>query len=97
MSGSSEGKAAYLVDIAKNKCLLSLKHVDTVNAVAFSPKSVHMLTGSGDSARVWDDTGKLLLRLKHDGKVGAVTFSPNGGLMLTGSKGTSYPLLMKNG
>jgi WD40 repeat protein len=57
------------------------KHVDPVNAVAFSPNGKKVLSASTDhDLRLWDASrGETLLRLSgHEGPVRAVAFSPGG-------------------
>ena len=63
-------------------------HSDAVTAVAFSPDSKRLLTGSADkTVRVWEaETGKVLLTLKnHTKPVSALAFSSDGKSILTGS------------
>ena len=58
-------------------------------AVAFSPDSQRLITGSGDlTAKVWDrTTGQELFTLKgHGGDVSAVAFSSDGQRIITGSQ-----------
>ncbi len=67
-------------------------------AVAFSPDSKKVLTGSDDNTlrRLWETaTGKLNSGppLQHQDKVGAVAFSPDGKTVLTGSTDTTAPTL----
>jgi WD40 repeat protein/tRNA A-37 threonylcarbamoyl transferase component Bud32/tetratricopeptide (TPR) repeat protein len=69
-------------------------HSDPVQAVAFSPDSQRLATGSGiprsdkpGEVKVWDArTGQELLTLKgHSGPVNSVCFSPDGRRLATGS------------
>jgi eukaryotic-like serine/threonine-protein kinase len=69
-----------------------LVHGDKVAAVAFSPDSTRVLTGSADrTARLWDAaTGQPLGEpLRHEGAVNGVAFSPDGKRLLTASDGTA--------
>jgi WD40 repeat protein len=64
----------------------SLPHVESVDALAFSPDGLTLATASGDSfkntgeASLWDlSTGEPRgMPLKHDGKVSNMLFSPDG-------------------
>ena len=58
----------------------SLRHEDTVMAAAFSPDGTLVLTGSGNTARLWrtDRGAPLGPPLRHDNLVMAVAFSPDG-------------------
>jgi WD40 repeat protein len=63
-------------------------HEDWVCALALSPDSRHVLSGSGDcTLRLWDlRTGQLLRTFTgHEGKVSAVAMSPDGRHALSGS------------
>jgi len=62
-------------------------HTDGVFAVAFSPDTHYVLTGSFDKmAKLWDvESGTLLNTLHHPGEVFSVAFSPDGNYFLTGS------------
>ena len=65
-----------------------LEHRDAVNSVAFSPDGKYVLTGSMETAQVWETTsgqpvGKAL---DHRGAVVSVAFSPDGKYVLTGSR-----------
>ena len=63
-------------------------HSGWVTAVAWSPDSTRILTGSDDgAARVWDArTGETTLELTHPSWVTAVAWSPNGTHILTASR-----------
>ena len=63
-------------------------HSRGVTAVAWSPNSHHILTGSEDgTARIWDaTTGANTLTLTHTNTVTAVAWSPNSHHILTGSQ-----------
>jgi WD40 repeat protein len=67
-------------------------HRGTVGAVAFTPDSTVLVSGSGDkTARLWDArSGKLLQTLEgHPGSVNAVALSADGRLLATaGEDGT---------
>jgi WD40 repeat protein len=75
------------------------KQEDAIMAVAFSPDSKHILTGSGDgTARLWDLEGKMIkIFIGHSGYVNSVAFSPNGQSILTGSSDRSARLWDVNG
>jgi WD40 repeat protein len=64
-----------------------LPHPGEVHAVAFSPDSKRLVTGSGDgTARLWDVAkGEELMAFRgHRGAVRAVAFSPDGQRLATG-------------
>jgi RNA polymerase sigma factor (sigma-70 family) len=64
-------------------------HRGTVGAVAFTPDSKILVSGSGDkTARLWDArSGKLLQTLEgHQGTVNAVALSADGRLLATGGE-----------
>ncbi|MDY7231368.1 AAA-like domain-containing protein [Hyalangium rubrum] len=67
--------------------LADLRHKGRVFAVAFSPDSSLLATGSSDTtARLWDaSSGKALAILSHQGAVNAVAFGPDGSRLATGS------------
>jgi WD40 repeat protein len=57
-----------------------VKHLDAVNAVAITPDSRFIVSGSSDkTVRVWRlPTGELLATLtQHGGAVNAIAVSPN--------------------
>jgi len=63
-------------------------HLGVVTAVAFSPDSQRVVTGSWDTpAKVWEaNSGREMLTLKgHSSNVQAVAFSPDGKKIVTGS------------
>jgi WD40 repeat protein len=63
-----------------------LDHPDPVLAVAVTPDGGRMVTGSADTARVWDTGTKAqLFRLGHAGAVVAVAVTPDGARIVTGS------------
>jgi WD40 repeat protein len=79
----------YVWDAKTGKQLqMFVGHTDRVWALAFSPDSRTLLTGSWDgTARLWDiQTGKQLQIFNHpaDDGLGAVAFSPDGKTILTG-------------
>jgi WD40 repeat protein len=80
--------AAQVWDVSTGRELHRLKgHTGWVHAVAISPDSKILLTGSYDgTARLWDAaTGKLLRQLEgHNSAVMSVSFSPSGEYILTG-------------
>ena len=62
--------------------------VDYVTAVAWSPDSRRVATGSDDGVRVWDAvTGENVLSLEHGHKVWSVAWLPDGSRIATGSDG----------
>jgi WD40 repeat protein len=65
-----------------------LCHDGAVIAVAFSPDGQTVITGSGDTARLWDaTTGQPLGEpLKHEKSVNVVAFNSDGLTVLTGSE-----------
>ena len=68
--------------------ILSLPHISTVDAVAFSPDGNYLATANDDnSAGVWEiATGYQLIRLPHEQPVDAVAFSPDGRYLITSSE-----------
>jgi WD40 repeat protein/tRNA A-37 threonylcarbamoyl transferase component Bud32 len=64
-----------------------LRHQGPVSAVAFSPDSKAVLTGSWKEARLWSAASGQALTppLRHQSAVYAVAFSPDGQAVLTGS------------
>ncbi|MGH9753740.1 MAG: AAA-like domain-containing protein [Blastocatellia bacterium] len=74
------GEVNWLVGPDYNNLLMTYRHSEPVNAVAFSPDGKFVLTGSNDStARLWRvDSGQLISTLRHDSFVNAVAFSPDG-------------------
>lgn len=95
------GASARLWDAHTGKLLWVLKghrddnsyktngHSDVVNAIAFSPDSKRVVTGSDDrTARVWEvATGKTILVLKgHTFTVATAAYSPDGKYIITSSE-----------
>ncbi len=76
-------------DIDTGKLLRTLSgHSQHINAMAFSPESKIIATGSDDhTVRLWDaDTGQLLHILSgHTDRVRSVAFSPDGRVIVSGS------------
>src|SRR3954454_9359919 len=69
--------------------VLNIDHVGEVTAVAISPDSRRIASGSGDrTVKLWDAaTGRLLRTLTgHREAVLSVTFSPDGGTVYSGSR-----------
>jgi WD40 repeat protein len=62
-----------------------------VETVAFSPDGKYVVSGGGETARVWvAATGAEVSRMTHDGSVSSVAFSPDGKYVLSrGSDGTA--------
>lgn len=62
-------------------------HEKKINALAFSPDGLRLVTASDDaSARFWSLSGKPLgAPLLHDSAVRAVAFNPTTGMLVTGS------------
>ncbi|MGH9850751.1 MAG: AAA-like domain-containing protein, partial [Blastocatellia bacterium] len=82
-------EANRLVGPDYNNLLMTYRHGESVNAVAFSPDGQCILTGSSDgTARLWHvDSGQLISTLRHDLgiHINAIAFSPDGKSILTGS------------
>ncbi len=70
------------------------KEEDAINAVAFSPDSKYILTGSGNATvRLWDLEGKQLkIFIGHSGYITSVAFSPGGQSILSASTDRSARL-----
>ncbi|MGD2086401.1 MAG: hypothetical protein PVH61_09490 [Candidatus Aminicenantes bacterium] len=87
---ASEDKNAYLWDLRKQpmKPTILEGHQYRVIAVAFSPASQYILTGSKDrTARLWDWQGNQIGVFKgHKDWVYSVAFSSDGKHILTGSR-----------
>jgi tetratricopeptide (TPR) repeat protein len=68
-------------------------HTGRVYSVAFSPDGTLIVTGSGDTAKVWDArTGTPQLELKgHVEAVWSVAFSPDGSRIVTGARRWNKP------
>ncbi|KFY45073.1 hypothetical protein V494_01165 [Pseudogymnoascus sp. VKM F-4513 (FW-928)] len=78
---------ANVLDIVDVKSIEG--HLDTINAVAFSPDGKQVVSGSTDKmVRLYDVvTGALLHELKgHSSSVDLVAVSPNGKLVVSGSE-----------
>ncbi len=88
MSGFGDGTVRGW-DIATGAERRVLKgHSDSVTAVAFSPNSQLIVSGSRDkTVRVWDITGAERRVLEgHLSPVSAVAFSPDGRLIVSGAR-----------
>ncbi|WP_406695406.1 serine/threonine-protein kinase [Singulisphaera sp. Ch08] len=78
--------SAWCVRLPRLKALLS--HEEPVEAAAFSPDGMTILTGGDDfTARLWDAASSRPIGdpVRHLGVVNAVAFSPDGKTVLTGS------------
>jgi WD40 repeat protein len=65
-----------------------------VNAAAFSPDGLRIVTASNDwTARIWDAaTGQPIAQpLQHRGELYTAVFSPNGQRIVTASKQRTFP------
>jgi len=80
---------AFLVNVKTGEIVQEfVGHQDKVNAVAYSPDSRYIATGSWDhTARLWNaNTGEQLRVFEgHQQEVHSVAFSPDGTILLTGS------------
>ena len=57
-----------------------------VNSAAFSPDGTRIVTAGGNTARVWDASGKELVTLKgHNSEVNSASFSSDGTRIVTAS------------
>lgn len=97
-SGSpwAHGADARLWDAVSGALLHTLKgHTHAVSAVAFSPDSARLLTGSYDQTiRVWDSKSGALVRTLegHTGGVTGVLFSSDGARIISGSQDTTIKI-----
>jgi WD40 repeat protein len=82
-------RVVHIVDVATRTGVRVLRgHEARVGAMAFSPDSARLLTGSDDqSAAVWDvETGRIVAVYKgHPGPVRLVAYSPDGKRVATAS------------
>jgi WD40 repeat protein len=71
-----------------------LSHKAEVNALAFSPDSRLLATGSADrTAVIWDvATSQRMIEMEHTSQVGSVAFSPDGRRLATGSADNAISL-----
>jgi|HubBroStandDraft_2_1064218.scaffolds.fasta_scaffold33876_1 WD40 repeat protein len=71
-----------------------LSHKAEVNALAFSPDSRLLATGSADRiAVIWDvATSQRMIEMEHTSQVGSVAFSPDGRRLATGSADNAISL-----
>lgn len=59
---------------------------DSIQAISFNPTGDFLVIASGNTARVWDNTGKPVTDpLLHDGAVRSASFSPDGNFVVTAS------------
>ena len=65
----------------------SMRHVQPVESVAFSPDGRHVLTASRDAyARIWDaTTGRPLIMLRHNDRMNSARYSRDGRRIVTAS------------
>jgi WD40 repeat protein/serine/threonine protein kinase len=65
----------------------SMRHVQPVESVSFSPDGRHVLTVSRDAyARIWDAiTGRPSLMLRHGDRVNSARYNPDGRRVVTAS------------
>jgi hypothetical protein len=71
-----------------NRGVLTVRHLDVVQGVAFSPDGQLLITAGGDdkTARAWDlVTGEQRLVLRHQYSVRSASVSPDGTQLLTAS------------
>lgn len=78
-----------MVDQHWNSSVTTLSgHLDSVNAVAFSPDGRHIISGSSDSTiKIWDTEigAEALTAAGHTEEVWSVAFSPDGHRIVSGS------------
>lgn len=89
-SDRAAGSVVRVYDFASGKLETVLRgHEDVVSALAFSPDSKHLLSGSADkTAIIWDVSARQqLYNLSgHAKDIKAVAFSRDGGRVVTGSE-----------
>ncbi|KAJ7017427.1 WD40-repeat-containing domain protein [Mycena alexandri] len=85
----SESATVRIWDITTGAEVTMEGHSGQVNSVAFSPDSVHVVSGSNDkTVRIWDaKTGAEVINMKgHSNTVYSVAFSPDGARVVSGSR-----------
>jgi WD40 repeat protein len=89
LAASSEGTAAMEKSLAYlRRRVAVLRHLASVDSIAFSPDGISVVTGSLDkTARIWvARTGQLVAELEgHSGPVYSAAFSPDGIRVVTAS------------
>jgi WD40 repeat protein len=81
-------RSAHLWELATGLHLASLPHDSPLKIVQFSKDGNFAVTGSEDSARLWEvPSGKPVGQpMKHDGSIVAADFNADGSLVLTASR-----------
>jgi WD40 repeat protein len=65
---ASRDRTAKVRELRPNREMKQFPHDTEVAAVAFGPDDQHLVTASGNTARVWDlGSGKEILRVTHEG------------------------------
>ena len=76
-SGSYDG-TVRLWDLNSNQTAKLFKVPVTVNSVAFSPDSQHIVSGGSSVLQLWDTQGDLIGEQIYENRVASVAFSPDG-------------------